>query len=108
MKIKSEIFEFGLSNNQIDKITSIFRAHPEIEKAIIYGSRAKGNFKNYSDIDITLMGKGLDLSIQQKVEGELDDLLLPYKIDLSILAKITNQELVNHIQRVGKNFFLRV
>ncbi len=87
----------GLSNEEIEKIKSVFFKHKFIDKAIIYGSRAKGNYREYSDIDIALTGKGLNLSLQQIIENELDDLYLPYKIDLSILYKIKNPDLWDHI-----------
>jgi len=95
----------GLDQQAISKINDVFRLFPEINEVILYGSRAMGNFKAYSDIDLTLKGKNLDLSIQQKIETQLDDLLLPYKIDLSIFHQIQNQDLVDHISRVGKKFY---
>jgi type I restriction enzyme S subunit len=95
----------GLDQQAISKINDVFRLFPEINEVILYGSRAMGNFKPYSDIDLTLKGKNLDLSIQQKIETQLDDLLLPYKIDLSIFHQIQNQDLVDHISRVGKKFY---
>ena len=95
----------GLDQQAISKINDVFRLFPEINEVILYGSRAMGNFKPYSDIDLTLKGKNLDLSIQQKIETQLDDLLLPYKIDLSTFHQIQNQDLVDHISRVGKKFY---
>jgi type I restriction enzyme S subunit len=95
----------GLDQQAISKINDVFLLFPEINEVILYGSRAMGNFKPYSDIDLTLKGKNLDLSIQQKIETQLDDLLLPYKIDLSIFHQIQNQDLVDHISRVGKKFY---
>ncbi|MGE5353661.1 MAG: nucleotidyltransferase domain-containing protein [Syntrophothermus sp.] len=51
--------KFGLDENIIEQIKSVFASFPEIEGAVLYGSRAKGNFKNGSDIDITLMGENI-------------------------------------------------
>ena len=95
----------GLDNLDIKKIQSVFNLHPEIEKAILFGSRAKGNYKPASDIDLTLVGNDLTLTIQQTIENELDDLLLPYKFDVSIYHTISSNELLNHIERVGQLFF---
>lgn len=92
---------FGLKQNEIEKIHVIFKNHVEINQVIVYGSRAKGNYKPYSDIDITLIGN-IDLTNQNKIEIELDDLLLPYKFDVSIFHKIENKDLIEHINRVGK------
>jgi type I restriction enzyme S subunit len=97
---------YGLKKQHINAINSIFLIYPQIKKAILYGSRAKGNYRNGSDIDITLVGDDLDLTILFKIETELDDLLLPYKIDLSIFHQIENIDLIEHIQRVGKDFFI--
>ena len=96
---------FGLNEEVVEKIRSVFRKHPEIERAIIYGSRAKGAYKAASDIDLTLTGDLLSESILTKVSLELDDLLLPYLIDLSMFSHIQNSELTEHIERVGKEFY---
>ncbi len=92
---------FGLKDETIQKIISVFYCFSEIEKVILYGSRAKGNYKNGSDIDITLKGEGLNLSILNKIESKLDDLFLPYSFDISIYHQISNKELLEHIERVG-------
>lgn len=71
----------------------------------MYGSRAKGNYKSGSDIDISLKEEKLTFSDLLKIEGELDDLLLPYKIDISLFRQIKDEEVLAHIQNVGKVFF---
>ena len=98
----------GLSEKTVSSIQGVFTKHPEIKQAILYGSRAKGNYRNGSDIDLVLVGPALDLSQLFKIELELDDLMLPYKIDLSAYHKIENTELIGHIDRVGVVFFERV
>jgi len=95
----------GLTDPDYLKIVSVFRQFPELEEAILYGSRAKGNYQPYSDIDITLKGQNLNLDIQHKITLALDDLYLPYNFDLSILSVINNQDLLEHIGRVGVIFF---
>jgi predicted nucleotidyltransferase len=99
--------KFGLDEKDIQAISEVLNHHKQISRAIIYGSRAKGNFRPSSDIDLTLEGDNLDLNLLYTVENELDDLLMPWKIDLSILRKIENPDLVDHIQRVGKVLFER-
>ena len=101
------MMDIGLNEKDIGKIQSVLALHSEVEKVILYGSRAKGAYKPSSDIDLTLFGKELNLTIQQKIENELDDLLLPYKFDISIFHQIANKELVEHIERVGKLFFAK-
>jgi len=98
---------YGLNEKTIEAICSVFALFPEVEEAILYGSRAKGNYKNGSDIDITLVGKNLNLSIQNKIELALDELLLPYTFDISIYHHISNKNLIEHIGRVGKHFFVK-
>jgi len=96
---------FGLQNIDIKKIREVFLSFPQIETVVLYGSRALGNYKPASDIDLTLKGKDLNLTIQQNIEQQLDDLMLPYKFDISIYDQISNTELLEHIKRVGKLFF---
>ena len=96
---------YGLNENTIKAIHTIFASYPDIDEVILYGSRAKGNYRPNSDIDLTLKGEKLDLTTQFKIENELDDLLLPYKIDLSIYNSIENQNLTDHILRVGIVFY---
>ncbi|MGZ3770437.1 MAG: nucleotidyltransferase domain-containing protein [Bdellovibrio sp.] len=99
--------DFGLTSDVIDKINQVLARFPLIEKAIIYGSRAKGNYKVGSDIDLTLVAPQMSLSELFEIENELDDLLLPYKIDLSLFHQIENIDLVDHINRRGKVFFIK-
>ena len=96
---------FGLKEASIKRINDVFSKHPQVERATLYGSRAKGNYKNGSDIDLTLYGQNLSHQILLNILGELDELLLPYKIDLSIFEKIDNPELIEHIQRAGISFY---
>jgi predicted nucleotidyltransferase len=89
----------------IDKIKLIFANYPDIDKAILYGSRAKGNYWEGSDIDISLIGNNINLSKLLRIETGLDDLLLPNNIDVSIFDNIKNPELIDHIKRVGIIFY---
>ena len=95
----------GLKKETIEKILVIFERYDEIEAVILYGSREKGNFKPGSDIDLTLIGRGLNLTVLNKISLELDDLLLPYTFDLSLYHHIKQPDLIDHIQRVGKLFY---
>ncbi len=103
----NDISDLGLTSSDLERIKLIFKHHLEIDKVIIYGSRAKGNYKEYSDVDITLLGDMIDLTSQHKIESELDDLLLPYKFDVSTFHKIKNVDLIEHIMRVGKVIFAK-
>lgn len=93
---------YGLSGATIQKICAVFVRYPQVEKAVLYGSRAKGTYKNGSDIDLTLCG-GSDLTLDTlcRIRDELDDLLLPYAIDVSIFRDLGDPAVVDHIQHVG-------
>ena len=99
---------YGLKEKHIKAIKSVFAQYPQIEKAVLYGSRAKGNYRHGSDIDLTLIAGDLDLSTLFKIDLELDELLLAYQIDLSLFHTIENPDLVKHIERVGVTFYERV
>ncbi|HEY88162.1 MAG TPA: nucleotidyltransferase domain-containing protein [Thermoflexia bacterium] len=100
---------YGLRETAIEKIGAVLACYPQVEKVILYGSRAKGNYKHGSDIDLTLCGgASLTLDALYKIMHELDDLLLPYTIDLSIFNDIGDPDLIEHIQRVGVTFYTRL
>lgn len=99
--------KFGLSDSTIAKIQHVFEKYPQIDKVIVYGSRAKGNFRPGSDIDLTLFGKGLDQKLCSDIAEVLDDLLLPYMIDLSVFDQLNHPDLKEHIMRVGQVFYQR-
>lgn len=88
-------------------ISRVLASHPAVTEAVIFGSRAKGNFKPGSDIDLTLKGEGLDLRQLNKISLELDDLLLPYTFDLSLYAHLTDPDFLDHIRRVGLVLYRR-
>lgn len=98
---------YGLNEHTIEKICSILANHPAIDKAVLYGSRAKGNFRPGSDIDLSLTGEGLSTKELSKIDSELDDLLLPYTIDLLIFNDLDHPKLIEHIERVGIIFYQR-
>ena len=87
----------GLSAATLQTIGAVLARFPQIDQALLYGSRAKGNFKPGSDIDLTLQGPALTQSVLGDIEEALDDLLLPYEIDLSIYEQLGNPELAAHI-----------
>lgn len=97
---------FGLKETTIQKLCGVFAKYPQVTKAVLYGSRAKGNYKNGSDIDLTLHGDtDLTLNVLYKILDEIDDLLLPYTIDLSIYRTLSDPDFIDHIQRVGVTFY---
>lgn len=98
---------YGLNDQHIEKIRAVLAANPQIERAILYGSRAMGNYRSGSDIDLTLQGKHLSVALLLQINHQLDDLLLPWQIDLSIFDQIENTDLLNHISCVGLDFYCK-
>jgi predicted nucleotidyltransferase len=99
---------FGIKKNTLSEIIELFQKHSCIKKVILYGSRAKGNYRPGSDIDLCLVGRSIEDAVLTQIDDELDGLLLPYQFDISVRNKIFDQSLLDHISRVGKVIFLRV
>ena len=99
--------KYGLSDNTIEKIHSVLIKYPQVEKAILYGSRATGVYRNGSDIDLTLCGEGLTHRVLSNIDSDIDDLLLPYTIDISNFSKIGNPDMITQIERDGVKFYQR-
>lgn len=98
--------QYGIYDSTINIIDSIFQKYPGIKQVILYGSRAKGNYKNGSDIDLTLK---VDDSFTHddllKISNDFDDSNIPYFVDVSIYENLSNPDLKAHIDRVGKVLF---
>jgi uncharacterized protein len=98
--------KYGLDDSKIARINGVLSRFPQVDRAILYGSRAMGNYRPGSDIDLTLVGsEALNLKILYRIMDEIDDLLLPYTFDLSILRLISDQEVLEHIRRAGVVFY---
>jgi len=97
--------QYGLKVETVKQINTIFAKYKDIDEAVLYGSRAKGNYKPGSDIDLALKGDKINLKLLNKISLDLDDLLLPYLLDLAIFHHISNLDLIEHIDRVGKVFY---
>jgi predicted nucleotidyltransferase len=92
---------YGLSDKEFDEMTAIFSQCKNLEKVILYGSRAKGNYKPFSDVDITLTGDCLTINDLYKLQDLFYYSDLPYMYDISIFKNITNPDLTDHINRRG-------
>lgn len=97
----------GLPPQAVHAIQTTLANCPALEQAVLYGSRAKGNFKRGSDIDLTLKGSQLSHRDLLDLTDALDELMLPYMIDLSLYTQISNPALRAHIERVGLPFYTR-
>jgi predicted nucleotidyltransferase len=97
----------GLPDAAVVAIRQVLASHPEVETAILYGSRALGRHRPASDIDLTLIGPAISTAALARIDADLDDLLLPWVIDLSCLASIHHPALLAHIERVGLELYRR-
>ena len=98
---------FGLPQSTLDEMRAIFARHNKVTKVVVYGSRAKGNYRNGSDIDLTMFGKNLTFQDLSNIHNALDDSSNPYLINLSIYNHLDNAKLREHIDRVGQVFYYR-
>ncbi|HRY83368.1 MAG TPA: nucleotidyltransferase domain-containing protein [Candidatus Cloacimonadota bacterium] len=92
---------YGIKAETWKKITGVLRSKPAVEKIILFGSRAKGNFRNGSDIDLCVKGSALTEKDLNSLIRELDELDLPWEIDLLRYETISEPAVVDHIDRVG-------
>ena len=91
----------GLSESTVERIRGVLAHFPEVEKAVLYGSRAKGTHRPGSDVDLALYGSDVGSTQLARIDEALDDLMLPYQMDLSLFASLTHPNLLDHIRRVG-------
>ena len=91
----------GIKKNVENKIVGVLTQYPRLEKAIVYGSRAKNNHSNGSDIDLALVGAGLDFQTLLQIDNKIDNLLLPYKVDLCLYDRLNDTSFKNEIKTSG-------
>lgn len=92
---------FGLTDTELSQLKSVLLTYKGVEKAILYGSRARGTNQPYSDIDIALVGASLSLPDLAKLDAQIDDLYLPYMVDINAIHRIKNPALLRNIAREG-------
>ena len=94
--------EFGLPDYVMEQIIEVLRRYPAVKTAKIFGSRAKGNYKRYSDIDIAIFtGEDSDWLLSASVKDALEDLYVIYKFDVVRYGKTLDPDMREHIDRVG-------
>jgi predicted nucleotidyltransferase len=96
--------KLGFKSGDLETIVQTFAKFPEIKKAVIFGSRAKGNYQSGSDVDIAVWAISNEPIWQ--LSGILnDEILLPYKFDIVNYDAIDNGELKEHINRAGVEIY---
>jgi uncharacterized protein len=97
----------GLEEKDLQELLAVLSRFPEIDEAIIFGSRAKGNYKKGSDVDIALKGKNVG-EILWRVSSYLnEESTMPYYFDILNYDTISNSDLKEHIDRVGISIYRR-
>ncbi|MEJ0063040.1 MAG: nucleotidyltransferase domain-containing protein [Alphaproteobacteria bacterium] len=97
---------FGLTEHERALISGVLSRHPEIARAVIFGSRAKGNYRPNSDIDVAVWGDLVNGTLA-RLAGELEELRLPYLFDVQRYEAIAHPALKEHIDLVGKEIYAR-
>lgn len=98
---------FGLSEKHWGLIVEILKKHPEVDRAVIFGSRAKSTHKTGSDVDLALEGDTLSSSVLLHVLSLLEESNLPYFFDVLDLNAATSDELRQHIKEYGITIYDR-
>lgn len=98
---------FGLKDIMMEQLVRILETHPSVEEVLIFGSRSKGNFRQGSDIDLAIKGLRLTFDDILTLQVRIEDLNLPYKVDLIDYNKIDDPEFRSHVDRIGKTFYSR-
>lgn len=95
----------GIAEAHWHLILDVFRKHPQISDIILYGSRAKGNFRQGSDIDIAIKGADIPSHVLTQIDLDYEDLYLPWTLDVRVYNDIRNDALKDHIDRIGISLF---
>lgn len=97
---------FGLTEQDIDAIVKILRKYKEVERAVIFGSRAKKTHRKGSDVDISVFGKDISFQTIRQLSYDLnEETLMPYHFDVLDYKSVENNDLKQHIERVGINIY---
>lgn len=99
--------EFGIKERDLNLLINIFRKYEQINKVLIFGSRAKGNFDERSDVDLVIQNSNISRQFIGRIISEINDSNFPFTIDLQIYEKLKNEMLISHINRVGKEIYKR-
>lgn len=103
--MKNDAARWGLKSSVVNNMRAILTRYPQVSMATLYGSRAKGNFKPGSDIDICLDGSELTFRTMLSIANALNALELPQKIDLILRNLVDNPEFLSEIDRTGTVFY---
>jgi uncharacterized protein len=95
---------FGIYPKSFAVLQEIFSKHSNVSEVKIYGSRAKGNYREGSDIDLVITNS-IEYTELLAIMEEMEESTIPYLVDISIYEKLNSDSLKDHINRVGKLFY---
>lgn len=98
---------FGLQEWELSELRDCLRNVPEIRRAVVFGSRAMGNYKEGSDVDLALFGEDLSFREISRILNEMEESSFPYVLDLLIYDRIDNPKLREHIDHFGRELYQR-
>lgn len=96
---------FGLQERYYKIIEDILKRYRDVHKVLVYGSRAKGNHTDRSDLDLVIVDGKIDRHTLGNILMDINESDFPYTVDLQVMDNIRNEDLKAHINRVGKIFF---
>lgn len=92
---------YGLTDSEMQILHELFAENEKIEQVILYGSRAKGTYKPFSDVDISIVGKGLTEQDVNRLYAALDESPIPYMFDIFTFDTLKNEIRKDHSSRSG-------
>lgn len=98
---------YGMTDDELNLLCSLFARQKEIEQVILYGSRVKGTHKPFSDVDITLLGFRLTRTHLNRLFSDIDESSLPYSFDISIYSQLSTPDLIEQIEKTGVVLYQR-
>ena len=97
----------GLKHVWFEQLLESFAKHPEIDEVIVYGSRAKGNYHDRSDLDLAFKGQ-FDRHQLSRIKLDLEETDLPIGFDVLKYEDLKNVLLKDHIDRVGVQIYSNI
>ena len=98
---------YGLTERDMQTLHSILKKYDEIAEVKLFGSRAKGNYKQGSDIDLAVMNEEISSEVISDLASEFEESSLPYTVDLINYPTLRHPAFIEHINRVGVVFYER-
>jgi predicted nucleotidyltransferase len=99
--------DIGIAVEDLMRICEVFATFPKVRQVVLFGSRAMGNYKSGSDIDLAIIGEGVTFDDILEIQDSLEQLGMLYRFDLQNLNAIHDTDVKDHIDRVGKIIYIK-